>query len=276
MCAQPLVGFYGKLPSHGDFLRRRVADEFVARWDGWLQECLAASRMALADGWLNVYLTSPAWRFVCAAGALGPAPVAGLMVPSVDRVGRYFPLTIVAELPQNVSPVSMATSGHAFYDGAQRLLIETLEAVEIDFDRFDERVEGLASELDAPTGRLPLTLDVAALAALNVGTATDWRIPLAFPPDLAPAFEQMLAQHLTSLYDPLTLWWTDGSSFVEPSCLITKGLPRPDSFAAMLDGSWTEREWQGIGADIPVPLQPDPMIVDDVTPPRYRSAGATN
>ena len=30
------VGFYGKLPSHGDFLRRRVSDAFVDAWDAWL------------------------------------------------------------------------------------------------------------------------------------------------------------------------------------------------------------------------------------------------
>ena len=38
------VGFYGKLPSHGDFLRRRVSDAFVDAWDAWLRECLASSR----------------------------------------------------------------------------------------------------------------------------------------------------------------------------------------------------------------------------------------
>ena len=68
------VGFYGKLPSHGDFLRRRVSDAFVDAWDAWLRECLAASRTALGARWLDVYLTSPAWRFACAAGACGPAP----------------------------------------------------------------------------------------------------------------------------------------------------------------------------------------------------------
>jgi len=48
------VGFYGKLPSHGDFLRRRVSDAFVGVWDGWLQECLTASRTSLGDRWLDV------------------------------------------------------------------------------------------------------------------------------------------------------------------------------------------------------------------------------
>ena len=56
------VGFYGKLPSHGDFLRRRVSDGFVGVWDAWLQESLATSRAVLADAWLDVYLTSPVWR----------------------------------------------------------------------------------------------------------------------------------------------------------------------------------------------------------------------
>src|SRR4051812_22505756 len=97
------VGFFGKLPSHGDFLRRRVSDAFAGPWDAWLQRCMAASRSVLDERWLDVYLTSPAWRFGCAAGACGPAAVVGLMVPSVDRVGRYFPLTLVAELPAAAS-----------------------------------------------------------------------------------------------------------------------------------------------------------------------------
>jgi len=31
------VGLFGKLPSHGDFLRRRASDTFVDAWDGWLR-----------------------------------------------------------------------------------------------------------------------------------------------------------------------------------------------------------------------------------------------
>ena len=72
------VGVYGKLPTHGDFLRRRTTDAFVAGWDAWLQAGMSASQAALGDRWLDVYLTSPAWRFVCAAGACGPALPCGL------------------------------------------------------------------------------------------------------------------------------------------------------------------------------------------------------
>ena len=88
MSAAGEVGFFGKLPSHGDFLRRRVDDAFVRVWDAWLQESLAASREALGDRWLDVYLTSPAWRFACAPGAAGSAQVVGVMVPSGARSDR--------------------------------------------------------------------------------------------------------------------------------------------------------------------------------------------
>jgi len=37
------VGIYGKLPSHGDLLRRRVSEEFVRVWDRWLLASLVAS-----------------------------------------------------------------------------------------------------------------------------------------------------------------------------------------------------------------------------------------
>ncbi len=47
------VGFFGKLPSHGDFIERRVDDEFRERWDDWMQRCIAESQRELAGRWLD-------------------------------------------------------------------------------------------------------------------------------------------------------------------------------------------------------------------------------
>ena len=240
---------FGKLPSHGDFLRRRASDAFVDAWDAWLRECLAASREALGERWLDVYLTSPAWRFVCAAGACGPAPVIGLMVPSVDRVGRYFPLTLVAELPDDVNPIAAATASAAFFDRAERLIIETLATDDIDFERFDEQVVELGDALEAITVPPRVVLDPAAAAMLGDG-AQSWQIPIGSAAELAPVFEQLLSQRLSSMYEPLVLWWTEGSSAVEPSCLIAKGLPHPNTFVALLDGSWAQYRWRPVPARV--------------------------
>ena len=87
------VGFYGKLPCRGDFLQRRVSQDFVDVWDAWLQESLHETRKRLDEAWLNTYLTGPVWRFGLSAGVCGEHTYIGILVPSVDRVGRYFPLT---------------------------------------------------------------------------------------------------------------------------------------------------------------------------------------
>ena len=103
-------GWHGKLPSLGDFVSRRLGAEFIEPWDGWLAGGLQALRMAAPADWLQRYLDSPSWRFVLQPGVLpiaqpgaaGLAPGAqtwaGVLVPSVDRVGRYFPLTLVQPL----------------------------------------------------------------------------------------------------------------------------------------------------------------------------------
>ncbi len=70
--------------------------------------------------WLDLYLTSPAWRFVCAGGACGPRPAIGLMVPSVDRVGRYFPLTLVAHPLAEIDMVAATEQSAAFFERAER------------------------------------------------------------------------------------------------------------------------------------------------------------
>ena len=268
------IGFYGKLPSHGDFLRRRVADGFVGVWDAWLQECISASRSALGDAWLDVYLTSPAWRFACAAGACGPAPVVGVMVPSVDRVGRYFPLTIVAQLPVDAPLFTAATKAEGFFEQVERLLIDTLGADVVDFDRFDEQLLMLGQELELISPTL-VRLEAGAAEVLD-HHHDGWQVPIGSASNLGSALEQLMTHRLSELYEPLVLWWTDGSSKVEPSCLITKGLPHPDSFAALLDGSWAPRRWQSVDAEIEQTLAREELLVEDVTPPRFRSAAASD
>jgi type VI secretion system protein ImpM len=87
-------GFFGKLPSEGDFVSRRLPWEFTSAWDDWLQQGMQASRGALGERWLELYLSAPVWRFQLAPGVCGPLAWRGLFFASVDRVGRYYPLTL--------------------------------------------------------------------------------------------------------------------------------------------------------------------------------------
>ena len=94
------TGFLGKLPAHGDFLRRALPEDFALPWDAWLQYGLTALREGLEDqAFAEAWDATPAWRFLLPAGACGPSRVAGVILPSEDMVGRRFPLTLAALLP---------------------------------------------------------------------------------------------------------------------------------------------------------------------------------
>jgi len=93
------AGLYGKLPARGDFVRAGLPRDFVEPWDAWWQRGIAASRDAAGEDWTAAWLEAPVWCFALPPGLLGPGGVLGLWLPSVDRAGRYFPLTIAAVAP---------------------------------------------------------------------------------------------------------------------------------------------------------------------------------
>jgi type VI secretion system protein ImpM len=93
------IGFHGKIPARGDFVSAGLPRGFIDAWDRWMQRMLAAGRATLGQEWLPAWLQAPVWRFALAAEICGPAAVLGLWMPSIDRIGRHFPLTLAAVLP---------------------------------------------------------------------------------------------------------------------------------------------------------------------------------
>jgi type VI secretion system protein ImpM len=99
-----ITGFYGKLPARGDFVRGGLPRDFTDRWDAWLAPAIAGSRERMGEDWLPAFLEAPVWRFALSAGLCGGRAALGLMLPSVDRAGRYFPLTFAALYDGGTAP----------------------------------------------------------------------------------------------------------------------------------------------------------------------------
>jgi type VI secretion system protein ImpM len=208
-----VTGYFGKVRSHGDFVTRRLPGPLVEAWDAWLQDCLHVSRARLGADWLTCYLTSPVWRFAIAPGVLGPDGLGGVMMPSVDRVGRYFPLMIAAP---GAPPLLDWLQRHgAWFDAIDDLARASLDPA-FALDRFDA----------APR---------PALAAGAPAPGTAWRLPLG---------DDVTATVAGLALQGHSLWWTEGAPGIEASLLVCRGMPQPESFAAMLDGSWTASGWR--------------------------------
>lgn len=242
------AGFYGKLPCRGDFLQRRAPLPFVDVWDAWLQECMHASKGQLQDAWLDTYLTGPVWRFVLDAGVCGDQSYAGILVPSVDRVGRYFPLTVVAPLAAGHCPLDVACGAHAWFEAAEGLVLDALEAEALDIDAFDESVARLSEPLTAATASESTSLMHALSSSAFPLQAARWHVPLESAQSLQRAINVLAYREMSRGLKPLTLWWTEGSKALGASLLALRGLPEAPAFTAMLSGNWAGSSWTSVGA----------------------------
>jgi type VI secretion system protein ImpM len=88
-------GFFGKIPARGDFLRRRIPPAVAPTWDQWLGQLTVAVRDAAGEAWPAAWLTAPLWHFALGSAIAPPSGAAGVLVASVDRVGRMFPFTVI-------------------------------------------------------------------------------------------------------------------------------------------------------------------------------------
>jgi type VI secretion system protein ImpM len=123
--AEVRTGFDGKLPSRGDFVERGLPQSFLSPWRSWMDAALLASRAALGDAWLPLWLEAPVWHFALPGGLCGPDSVLGLWFPSVDTVDRHYPLTVAAVFVGQMQAPG-GQSGLAWLDAVQELALDAL------------------------------------------------------------------------------------------------------------------------------------------------------
>jgi len=218
-------GWHGKLPSLGDFASRRLDAGFVEVWDAWLAEGLLALREANAD-WLDAYLGSPSWRFLLAPGALagaaGAQGWAGVLMPSVDRVGRYFPLTLV--LPLGDGPAHTEQMRQLWFWLA-RLDELARDALHDDWtvDRLEDELARMALPDLAAAGAPDAAPDVAA----DPAPAT----LIELPPGLdAATVIGTQAQQVWAARSLARAWWQAAPDEGPKRLLLSHGLPPPAAF----------------------------------------------
>jgi type VI secretion system protein ImpM len=154
MFPSSLPGWFGKLPGMGDFAHRRLPEAFRAQWDPWLQNGLIGLRQRHAD-WTEHYLESPLWSFMLGEQVASAGRWIGVLMPSVDGVGRYFPFTLASEI--NVT--EEALRGDALAQARRWWALGTraaLDGLENDLDpaRFDTTLQQLF-EPDAAAPPVP-------------------------------------------------------------------------------------------------------------------------
>jgi type VI secretion system protein ImpM len=217
------AGWYGKLASLGDFASRRLPEAVVRQLDGWLATVVEGSRQQLGEAWLDAYLATPVQRFVLGPGVLDAGWWFGVLMPSCDNVGRYFPL-VVAQ-PRAAPATERFGLDHLdlWWQRAAEAALQTLTDG-ADVQRFESALEALPPW---PVAREPAPwwpAGAAAKAAVVVpaGTAAS---------DFAQAVAA--AEGAASLRGR-SLWWSWQPQGGPTVLRVAEALPSAAEFAAML------------------------------------------
>ena len=218
-------GWYGKLSGLGDFATRRLAPDFCAACDPWLSHAMAGSRAQLGERWLDVYLTAPVLRFAWAPGVFDASWWFGVMMPSCDNVGRYFPLLVAHPRPR--PPVDRIALDHLdlWLDHLAGAALQTLHE-HASLDTFE------AALGDAPPWPTP---GATVRIAMNASPGGE-----RYELDRAATLNQWL--HAISIHELQTrfaghsLWWRQTDTAQRASVNAVRGLPDPATFAALLTG----------------------------------------
>lgn len=205
------VGYTGKLPAYGDFLQGGGSLQACKGWSAWAENGLAATRSVA--GFHDIFLTSPIWRFAVGADVFGQTPVAGVLCPSMDKVGRLFPFGIMAELPVGVAPLAACSALGPWFDGLEASMLAALDPA--------ATLEDLTHAISDPT---PLQ-------------AGEFATPLSPTPSLSDLSVTAEGEPITASSDPLDL------SEDEPDqcdgVWITLGGIDADSYGIMQNGAAT-------------------------------------
>lgn len=256
-------GLYGKVPARGDFVSRRLDSDFIGGWDAWLQQAMSASREALGASWLECFLSAPVWRFVVPAGMFSKAGWVGLVLPSVDRVGRYFPLTIAAPVhEESIDVPSTLSKALGWLDSIDTLALEALRP-DLDFDVFDRRLAQLPMPADVAVV-LPVSEDDTTPLEVSQATFQVWQ----FAPDVADmTLQQALEGGSLGPRASAALWMTRGGETFPPCLAVCGGLIPGGHFCALLDGRWNDHAWAaGAGAQADTPAPTSVLSCDPIPP----------
>ena len=212
----------------GDFASRRLPAEWVQACDVWLSACVSSSTRQLGSRWLDTYLSAPVWRFAWGPGVVDHQWWFGVLMPSCDNVGRYFPMVIVQQ--RAVAPTDRIGLDHLdlWWAHLARSALATL-AEGATLEAFETALH------DAPPW--PFAGAIQPVAALT-STAGRCRQTVPAGATLGDITHALAAAELQQRLSQASFWWPLRSGGGAGSCTVLAGLPPPQAFAEMLAGNW--------------------------------------
>ena len=216
-------GYFGKLPARGDFIHQILPQDFANSFHSWLQVSMASAKESLGDEFLTYYLNCPSWKFIISSGVCGLQAVAGVTIPSVDKVGRYFNFTLATVLPTGTNPFSFVISNRAGFKSMELLALDFLESdysnhevemkvreASMQFHSWEENI----SEIDANPDNLHVSINK----------------PLPFADQASTLLNYLVNEKLGDF----SAWWYGQEGQTMSNMVVCQGMPSEDVYLQLL------------------------------------------
>jgi type VI secretion system protein ImpM len=250
-------GFFGKAPARGDFLVRRMPAGFQTTWETWLSTFVLAARDGLGPDWPDGWLTAPLWHFSLGRDIVAPFGAAGVLLASVDRVGRFFPLSIIGA----------AAPGSALRPDDWAHAAEALALAALDDDFDPDRLDASLRDLGPP----PSPAGIGRIGGV-------WRLPMENDWPARP-FDALSEAAWMPPGPGQSVWWCRGSERMVPVHIRADGLPDQRLAAAMVTGLFDPADGGDAATDpgclaivAAVTPLPDPVTMPDHGDARHDGA----
>lgn len=217
---------FGKVASKRDFVAAHAPRPFLDVWEPWIQGGMSASHQGLANEWQAAFLKAPIWRFWLGEELCGTM-VMGAFMPSLDGVGRYFPLTVFACADDGTAiPPPELNMQADWFVATESFLLSTL-----DHGVTYETIAAGLDQLEPPFAEPP-----AAAPPNLILTPQGMVAPAPAEQSFPDVFAAMRVAHHAKAYGSSTFWWTIGGEGFRPIALSGRRMPDPFLFTEMLTG----------------------------------------
>ncbi|MBK8456219.1 MAG: type VI secretion system-associated protein TagF [Phyllobacteriaceae bacterium] len=210
------VGLFGKYPAKRDFVTVNLPRGVLAPVENWLLAAVATSRDKLGGEWTDRFLVQPIWNFRIGRAIAG-VDCLGALAPSVDGVGRYFPLAIIAH-SESGFPGFAENRQTDWFAAVHRRLVEALD------DNAEPDPVRLVADLPEPQ---------SAGAPPDAETIAGGRCARG-DPEADDFAARVSALETAAANETRTAWWTRGSALVKPQYNSFAAMPGPGFYAAMM------------------------------------------
>jgi type VI secretion system protein ImpM len=221
------IGFFGKLPGYGDFVQRNVSPEFVKYWDNWVLKSLSSSREQLGESWRNKYFNSPIWRFVISQDEASGTPVAGFIMPSVDKAGRCYPFTVVCQAESEVNPFIVARKIDLIHEVGEDFALSLLENTKPDLDEITNVLSEIYQSLQESNCQSADIKPVTSVMELACVTEIDSL-------DFTLGNETFLQMLLRNQNVNMSIWSMGNTEDTNPQIRYFSGMPPTDNYYSFL------------------------------------------